>query len=199
MVQGSEEWLAARCGKITSSKFKDVMTRGKKKEDEFGKVALKYAHEIATEILTDIPVDGIKTQAMEWGIEHEPIARMEYQKKTFSYVKKEGFIVLHDRVGCSPDGLIGSEGGLEIKCPNSTTHLTNLLYKTCPKEYMPQVQGCMYCTGRKWWDFMSYDPRFPEDQRIMIVRVERDQAFIDLLEERIQKFIKIVDNILKKC
>jgi len=195
MIQGSEEWLNARAGKITASRFDCIMVNGKDKSG-FGKGALSYANEIVTEILTSMPVDSFSNNAMDWGTETEPLARLEYKKETFNNVDEVGFLTLNDWVGCSPDGLIGSDGGLEVKCPfNSTIHLENLISRTIPKKYIPQVQGCMYVTDRKWWDFISFDPRYNLGLKIMIVRVERDQDYIDKLKDRIEKFIQLIKNI----
>jgi putative phage-type endonuclease len=197
MKQGTDEWHEQRLGKITASRFKDVMTNGRGK-DTFGKVAISYAMELVTEMKTGERKD-VQAKQMDWGHSYENDARIAYQLKTFNKVHEAGYIEMDDQVGGSPDGLIGENGIIEIKCPFSPVeHLKNLCNKTVPDEYIPQVQGYLMITGRQWCDFVSYDVRWPDDQKLMICRVERDEEYITELEMRIVEFKNVINRILEK-
>lgn len=185
-LQRTEEWALARAGKFTGSRFVDVLARNKRTGEP-----LKAYHdliwEIVVERMTEKPVEGPSGYALQWGTDVEPFAREAYELETGLSVIESGFIVhpAYDFVGCSPDGLIDEDGGLEMKCPKSSpVHLERFLVGV-PDEYAPQIQGCMWVTGRKWWDFVSYDPRMPESHRIFIRRVERDEEFITNLEKSV--------------
>lgn len=199
MKQGTKKWDEDRIGKITASRFHDVLTKGRGKDAEFGKTAMSYAYEIVAQKLTGEKKQEVTSSSMEWGKKWELSAIRFYQRKTFRLVKETGYVALNDDVGGSPDGLIGDDGGLEIKCPyNSAIHLSTLLKKEVPKEYVPQVQGYMWVTDRQWWDFASFDTRYQRDaDKMVIVRVERDDEYIANLNERIEKFKDIIDNILR--
>lgn len=202
MQQGTEDWLKARVGKITASRFGDVLTRGRGKDNAFGKVAMLYAYEIVAGILTGEPKDEVSARSLDWGKKWESVARDFYQRRTFNLVDEVGFVGLEGdkMVGCSPDGLIDEDGGIEIKCPsNSSIHLSTILKKEIPDVYVPQVQGSMWVTGRKWWDFVSFDPRYKDVRnKMVIVKVERDEEYIDMLCERVDEFKGIINNILIK-
>jgi len=192
--QGSDEWKRARLGKITGSRFKDVMTKGRA-GDVFGKVASGYAIDILCERLTKEPQDEIKAKQLEWGKLHEASARLEYFMATSHHVENVGFAISgeYPDVGASVDGLVGDDGCLEIKCPfNSKIHLLNLQSSVVPSDYIWQVQGGPWVTQRKWCDFVSYDPRMPEDYRLSIIRVNRDEKLIAQLEERIVLFRNLI-------
>jgi putative phage-type endonuclease len=197
-LQRNEIWQQARIGKITCSNFYKVMTRGRAKDCEFGDTAITYAMEIVTEILTGEKKEDFTNAAMEWGNTYEREAKEQYQLETFNKIINTEYIPFDDIVGGSPDGLVGDDGIIEIKCPNSTTHLTNLINKEVPAIYKPQVHGYLMITGRKWCDFVSYDPRFKDEQRLLIVRIERDEQYISELKKRIEKFKIIINEILKK-
>lgn len=181
--QRSAEWLQVRAGKFTGSRFVDVMARNKRTGEP-----LKAWHDLVWQIVAERmngqPLEGPSGYALQWGADVEPFAREAYELETGELVQESGFI-LHpefDFVGASPDGLIGSDGGLEMKCPKSSiVHLQRFL-DGMPDEYMPQVQGCMWVTGRKWWDFVSYDPRTSESHRLFRVRIDRDEAYIKALQ-----------------
>lgn len=180
--QRSTEWFAKRCGKFTGSRFADVMARSKKD----GKPLKAYQDliwRIVVERMTNEVAEGADSYSMRWGREVEEFAREEYELLTGNQVEKIDFIP-HPQfafVGCSPDGLVG-DGGLELKCPkDSAVHLSRYL-DGVPEEYVPQVQGCMWVTGRDWWDFVSYDPRMPESHRLLRIKVQRDQQYIDKLQ-----------------
>lgn len=185
-LQRTDDWFKERAGKFTGSKFVDVMARGKKD----GK-PLKAYHDLVWQIvverMTGLPVEGPVGQALKWGTEVEPYAREAYELETGNIVRESAFITHpeHVFVGCSPDGLIGNDGGLEMKCPkDSTVHLARFA-DGIPEEYVPQVQGSLWVTGRKWWDFVSYDPRMPESHRIFIQRIDRDDKYIAELEQAV--------------
>lgn len=202
--QGSYEWLLARCGKITASNFHDVITRSKKKVgDEFPylKARETYKEILVAEILTGQPAEEINAYAMRHGKEYEPLARATYEMKTGNDVLDVG-LVLHpgfEFIGASPDGLIGEDGGIEIKCPkNSTIHL-NTWANGLPPEHVGQIQGGLFVTGRQWWDFVSFDPRIiSENGRIYIQKIERDDKYIRHLESELVLFWKeVLDAVAK--
>lgn len=195
-MQRDEKWFKDRLGKITASRFSDVLTKGQKGE-EFGKTATGYAYEIIAERMTGISKPNIKANALEWGTEWEIEARQTYETETFTKVHEVDYVSLDNTIGGSPDGLIGDKGGIEIKCPyNSTVHLVNILNRKCPKEYLPQVQGYMWITKREWWDFVSFDPRYKKN-RIVISRINRDNEYIKILSERLDKFQELIQSIEK--
>ena len=138
--------------------------------------------------------------AMRWGTEQEPMARASYEVKTGLLVDQVG-MVLHptiDRAAASPDGLVGEDGLIEIKCPNTATHLEYLLAGTVPSRYQPQMLWQMSCTGAAWCDFVSYDPRLPDHLQLFIVRFNRDQARIDEMEAEVRAFLAEVDSIISR-
>lgn len=187
LVQGTEEWRAARAGKITASRFADVMAKIKT-----GEAATRrdYRWELLTERLTGLPCEGYSNRAMEWGTQHEAEAREAYETETGNLVQQAGFILHpdHPTVGCSPDGLVGDDGGQEIKCPFSSVVHVQTLKGGMPSEHKAQVQGTMWITGRKYWDFVSYDPRMPEHLRLYIERIARNDAYIEELAAEVLRF-----------
>jgi hypothetical protein len=137
---------------------------------------------------------------MQWGTETEPQARMAYEAYKNVLVDEEGFID-HPTIanfGCSPDGLIGVDGLIEIKCPNSKTHIDTLLSGKAPSKYIPQMQTQMAVTGRQYCDFVSFDPRLPEDLQLFVVRVNRDDEYIAKLEEEVVAFLNEVEETVTK-
>jgi predicted phage-related endonuclease len=137
---------------------------------------------------------------MEWGTEQEPHARAAYSARTGELVEEVGFIQ-HPRLehaGASPDGLVNDEGLVEFKCPATSTHLDTLLAGEVPTKYIPQIQFQMACTGRKWCDFVSYDPRLPEHLRMFVKRVERDEKYITTLEGEVKTFLAELNEKLEK-
>jgi len=198
MQQGTVEWHEARLAKITASRFGEVLKKGTKGE-MFGKVAWSYAYELVAEKLTGTWKE-ISARPMEWGKANEPMARKMYMAETFDYVQEVGFVDYIDMIGCSPDGLIGDDGCLEIKCPwDSANHVRALETKQVPEIYVPQVQGQLMCLDRKWCNFVSYDPRFKDiSKRIIFIPVYRDEEYIKILLNRLNEFKKIVKSILEK-
>jgi putative phage-type endonuclease len=184
--QRSPEWFAARAGKFTGSKFEALLARNKKTGEP-----LKAYHDliwqVVVERMTKQPVEGATGFALQWGQDVEPFAREAYEFETGNIVTESEFIVhpQYDFAGASPDGLIGDDKGLEMKCPkNSAIHLERFI-SGVPEEYIPQIQGSMWVTGRKYWDFVSYDPRMPESHRLLIITVDRDEEYIAKLEAAI--------------
>ena len=190
MEQRTEEWFAARLGKVTASRVADVLAKIKTGESASRK---NYKMELVVQRLTNKVGESFTNAAMEWGTEQEPFARMAYEAHTGTFVKEEGFVD-HPTIegfGCSPDGIVG-EGLIEIKCPNTATHIETVLENKAPSKYIPQMQCQMACTGAKWCDFVSFDPRVPEDLQLFVVRVERDQEYIDAMEVEVKQFLSEV-------
>jgi putative phage-type endonuclease len=187
-IQRSDEWFAARCGKATASAIHKIIAKTK---TGWGADRANYEAQLIVERLTGKPTEGYTNTAMQWGIDNETQARAVYELESGNDVKEVGFIP-HPSIadsGASPDGLIGNDGCLEIKCPNSATHLDFVLFKTIDKKYICQTQWQMACTGRKWCDFVSFDPRFPLNLQMMCVRVNRDPLFIAELEKEVVIFL----------
>ena len=176
MPQRSDEWFAVRLGKITGTSF-GTMANGKKPTIET--LCLKTAAERLTGVSSD---NGFSNAAMENGTETEELARQAYETTDFSVVQAVGFLELDEYIGVSPDGLVGDDGGLELKCPMPHTHLQYLTQKSPHKAYRWQVQGALWVTGRKWWDFVSFCELFPPDKQLVIERVEPDMDCFARLE-----------------
>ena len=199
--QNSIEWLMERCGKVTASRFRDVLDYTKAGKPGAGRV--KYLWEIVVERLTGNPTVHYVNAAMERGTELEPMARMAYEAATGALVDQTGFLNSQavPMCGGSPDGLIGAHGGLEIKCPGSAVHLATWL-DGMPEEHIPQVQGLMWLTGRDWWDFCSYDDRMPDDLQLYVQRVPYDPEYCAKLHAQIEIFqaeaIALLDRITKR-
>jgi len=188
--QGSPEWFALRAGKVTASKVSDVMsaitTAGYK----------NYLADLVVERLTGNKTESFTNAAMQWGVDQEPIARAEYEVKTGNFVDQIAFVD-HPTIanfGCSPDGLVGDDGLIEIKCPNTATHIDYVMQDKVPTKYIPQIQCQLAVTGRKWCDFVSFDPRLPDGLQILIVRLKRDDEYIEKLEARVVKFLDEVNS-----
>ena len=192
--QGTEEWHQIRLGKVTASRVSDVMSKIKSGESAGRK---NYKMDLVVERLTNTPTSSFTNAAMAWGTETEPLARMAYEVHSGNFVETVAFIQ-HPSIewfGCSPDGLIGSEGNLEIKCPNTSTHIDYLLAGVTPAKYVPQMQTQMACTGRLWTDFVSYDPRLPPELQLFVVRLDRDEAYIQQIEDEVKQFLDEVEQI----
>ena len=188
--QGTEEWLRSRLGKVTASKFKDVMTNGR--GGAASKTAESYMMELIAEKLVQAPVNDFSSPAIKHGNDNEPHARSVYSWRTGSPVETVGFAthIEHPDVGASSDGLVGDEGIIEIKCPyNPTNHLHTLTSQCFPKQYEWQIQGQLWVLQRKWCDFVSFDPRMPESHMMVVIRVERDEEQIQALSERVLLFV----------
>jgi putative phage-type endonuclease len=190
--QGSEAWLQLRRGVATASNFSKIVTT----KGEISKQLRDYAFQLASETITNLQDESYKSADMQRGNDLEPDARNAYQQHTLSLVKEVGFMK-NDFYGYSPDGLIGDDGLAEIKCPNQKTH-TKYLYKgVLPTEYKAQVQGGLYVSKRKWCDFVSFHPNFIDDKKLFIIRVYRDEEFIECLAKGLAKLNALRLDILK--
>lgn len=180
--QGSEEWLALRAGRVTASNFGKVLAGGQ------GKTRRDYMLQLLAERLTGAPGESYTNAAMEWGTATEPQARAMYELLEGVEVEEVTMIVRDENVAASPDGLIPGSG-LEIKCPQTRTHLDYLLSGAMPSIYRPQVQGCIWLAEVDRWKFMSFDPRLPEASQALIVDVPRDDDYIAKLEAEVDRFV----------
>lgn len=197
LEQGTPEWKAARAGKVTASKIADVMAKTQKGE---AATRRNYRAQIVAEILTGKPQDDVYTNAaMQWGTEQEPIARSIYETSNGVMVDQVGLIIhpTIERGAASPDGLVDPNGLVEIKCPNTATHLEYLLAKTVPSQYQPQMLWQMSCCDAEWCDFVSYDPRLPEDLQLFVKRFNRDDERIKAMEDEVNLFLSEVDATIK--
>ena len=196
MNQLTPEWFAVRCGKVTASRIKDVMATVKSGESVSRK---NYRAQIIAERLTGNVEPTYTNGAMQWGTDTEPLARAAYEVTNGVMVDQVGMI-LHASLdsGASPDGLVGNDGLIEIKCPNTATHIEYLLSHTVPNEYVMQMQWQMECTGRQWCDFVSYDPRMPESLQMLVIRVARDESIINKIRDEVCIFLVEVDDIINK-
>ena len=198
-AQGSAAWLYERVGYITASRFGAVIAKQKSGKPTAERA--KYLWEIVVERVTGQPQDHFTNSAMQWGTDQEQRSRMDYEARTGSMVEEVGFLKhpTLPMVGGSPDGLIGEDGGWESKSPyNSGIHLQTVLAGAMPEEHMAQVQGLMLITGRKYWDFQSFDPRLPEPLCRFVQRIERDDAYIAAMETEIITFSAEVNAIVLK-
>jgi putative phage-type endonuclease len=197
LIQGSPEWLQARLGHVTASRFKDVLAKVKSGEAASRR---NYRVELAVQRLTGQIAESYTNGAMQWGTQTEPDAREAYSFATDSQVEQCGFLHHPDLkwVGCSVDGLVGDEGGIEVKCPfQSAVHVDTLLGGV-PPEHIPQIQGAMWVTGRKWWDFVSFDPRMPTNCQLFIKRVYRDEPYIQELASAVAQFLDELNDLTEK-
>jgi putative phage-type endonuclease len=195
--QGSDEWHAARCGKVTASRIADIM-----RKTSAGKVSAMrqtYLGELVAERLSGrVSENGFKSKAMEWGNETEDQARAYYGFLHDCEPVKVG-LVLHPKIeyaAASPDRLIGDDGLIEIKCPNSATHIATLLGAPIEPDYIKQMQWQMACTGRKWVDFVSFDPRMPSEMQMFVKRVPRDGFAIVEMERDVTAFLADVQTTI---
>jgi putative phage-type endonuclease len=186
--QGSAEWLQDRCGRVTASRIADLMARTK---TGWGASRANYAAQLVAERLTGCVAPSFTNAAMIHGTETEPEARRSYEFFVDRDVQQVGFIP-HPSIpmcGASPDGLVGNDGLLELKCPQTATHIDTLLTGTIPDKYLKQMQFQMACTGCEWCDFASYDNRLPERMRLFVKRVERNAEAIAEIEAAIVEFL----------
>lgn len=191
--QGTDAWFAARRGKVTASRVADVIAKTK---TGWGASRRNYLAELVAERLAGTTAEGFTNAAMQWGKDMEPDARAAYEFYHGAAVAEVGFVD-HPKIpmtGASPDGLVGEDGLVEIKCPNTATHIDTLLGGAIADKYAVQMQWQMACTGRAWCDFVSYDPRMPEDMRFWSQRVHRDGKRIAELEDVVTAFLAEVDD-----
>lgn len=194
--QGSPEWFAARLGKVSASRVADIIAKTK---TGWSTSRANYAAELVAERLTGNKTESFSNAAMQWGTDTEPQARSMYEFMHDATVVTVG-TVLHptiDMACASPDGLLGADGLIEIKCPNTATHIETLLGDGIAGKYVTQMQWQMSCTGRKWCDFVSFDPRMPADMQMSVQRVMRDDAMIASLEQAVVAFLGEVDSTIR--
>ena len=195
MEQRTEDWFAARCGRVTASRVADIMAKTK---SGYSASRDNYMAQLICERLTGAPQEGFTSPAMQWGTQTEPEARMAYEMMTGNTVVETGF-VFHPSIadfGASPDGLVGEDGLIEIKCPNSATHIETLISEKVPAKYVTQMQVQMLCTGRGWCDFVSYDPRLPGDMRIWMKRVDANTVLHAEIVGEVTRFLAEMDDKL---
>lgn len=195
--QGSDEWHQQRLGKVTASRISDLLSKTK---SGWGAGRTNYEAQIIAERLTGQREETFKSPAMERGNEVESEAREAYEFFNNVTVEETSFVD-HPTVemsGASPDGLVNDDGLVEIKCPNTATHLSTLLGGSIKGVYQKQMQWQMACTGRKWCDFVSYDPRMPEHLQMKVTRVERNDELIEEIEKEVVIFLEGVTEKIKK-
>jgi putative phage-type endonuclease len=193
IIQRTDDWFQVRIGKATASNFDKIMA------GERYAGWKNYRAELVAERLTgkryaELTGRDFTTFEMQWGTDTEPLARLHYRLLSHNEAEECGFFQ-HSTLaaGASPDGLIDEDGTLEIKCPNTATHIETLHSGKVPRQYVAQVQGQLWITGRKWADFVSFDPRLPENAKILIIHVVRDEDYIKLLETEVTRFLHQVD------
>ncbi len=193
MEQRSPEWFATRCGKVTASRVADVIAKTKS-----GPAASRtnYMAQLIAERLTGTVEPSFTNAAMAWGTDAEPLARAAYEFHAGVLVDEVAFIdhPIVPMSGASPDGLVGAKGLVEIKCPNTATHLETLLGSSLAGKYRAQMQWQMACAGRAWCDFVSFDPRLPPELQLHVERVAWDDGFIKETEAEIRAFIAEMDD-----
>ena len=196
MEQRTDEWYAARLGKVTASRVADVIAKTK---SGYSTSRANYMAELVCERLTGVRGDFYQNAAMMWGTEQEPNARAVYEAANGVLVVETGFVPhpVIGMAGASPDGLVDDDGLVEIKCPISATHIETLLTGTIPGKYITQMQWHMACTGRKWCDYVSYDPRLPANMQLFVQRLFRESLEIEMLETEVEKFLAELDAKIK--
>ena len=199
-IQGSDEWRQARCGVVTASRFADVMTQPRakaaKERGDLSTTAESYLNELIGERLSGEPADTINHKILQWGTDHEPIARALYEQRYGVDVQQTGFVTDDEGlVGCSTDGHVGDDIGIEIKCRwTSREHIKTIRAGIVPDEYIWQVQGGMWVTNRPEWHFISYDPRMPDFKKAFYrIIVKRDEQLITELSHAVAKFLAKLD------
>jgi putative phage-type endonuclease len=195
--QGTPEWFAARLGNVTASRVADVIAKTK---SGYSASRENYMAQLICERMTNTVAESYTNAAMQWGTETEPLARAAYESIADVLVDEVGYIAhpTIERAGASPDGLIGLFGLLEIKCPNTATHIDTLISEKVPTKYITQVQWQMSCTGRTWADFVSFDPRLPSGLQMFVKRVEFDAEYVAMLKEEVIKFLTELDAKISK-
>lgn len=197
IIQRSDAWHEIRLGKATASRIADIIAKTK---SGYSTSRDNYMAQLVCERLTGQKGESFTNAAMQHGTDTEPLARSAYEAHADVMVEEVGF-VQHPKIeqaGASPDGLVGLFGMLEIKCPNTATHIDTLLSQTVPTKYITQMQWQMACAQRQWCDYVSFDPRIRQDLQLFVKRVEFDAAYVSTLEEEVIKFLKEVDEKVSK-
>ena len=195
--QRSDAWFSARLGKVTASRVADVIAKTK---SGYSASRDNYMAQLICERLTGQQGESFTNAAMTWGTETEPLARSAFEAYADVMVEEVGFVP-HPRIrdsGASPDGLVGLFGMLEIKCPNTATHIDTLLSQTVPGKYITQMQWQMRCCERQWCEFVSFDPRLPQDLQLFVKRVEFDPEYVAMLEKEVIQFLAELDDKVNK-
>lgn len=195
--QRTDDWYAVRLGKVTASRVSDLMA---KTQSGYAASRKNYMAQLVIERLTNTKAESFSSGYMQWGTEQEPFARAAYEAAQDVMVEELGFVP-HPTIewaGASPDGLVGDDGLVEIKCPSTATMIETLLSEKVPSNYMAQMQFQMACTGRKWCDYVVFDPRMPAKAQLFIKRVNRDDKFIAEMEAEIVKFLAEVETQVEK-
>ena len=195
--QGTPKWFAARLGNVTASRVADVIAKTK---SGYSASRENYMAQLICERMTNTVAESFSSPAMQWGTETEPLARAAYESVADVLVDEVGYIAhpTIERAGASPDGLIGVFGLIEIKCPNTATHIDTLISEQVPTKYITQMQWQMSCTGRTWADFVSFDPRLPNGLQMFVKRVEFDAEYVAMLKEEVIKFLTELDAKISK-
>lgn len=195
ILQSDPAWATARLGHVTASRVSDALAKIK---TGWGAARGNYAAELIAERLTGTAGDRYTNAAMQWGIDTEPHARAAYEFRHDATCGPAAFVKhpLIEWAGASPDGFVGDSGLVEFKCPNTATHIETLLGGGVPEKYRMQMQWQMACTARDWCDFVSFDPRLPEDMRLFVRRFERDNGVIGELEREIRIFLGEIDDTI---
>jgi len=195
--QGTPEWFSARLGNVTASRVADVIAKTK---SGYSASRENYMAQLICERMTGTVAESYTNAAMAWGTETEPLARAAYESYADVLVDEVGYIPhpTIERAGASPDGLVGLYGLLEIKCPNTATHIDTLISEQVPAKYITQMQWQMACTGRIWCDFVSFDPRLPSGLQMFVKRVEFDAEYVAMLKEEVTKFLTELDAKISK-
>lgn len=191
--QGTAEWLQERAGKVTASRIGDLMAKTKA---GYSASRANYMAELVAERLTGIPKQGFTNDAMRWGTDTEPQARAMYELETGHTVIETG-MVPHPTIegsGASPDGLVGDTGLVEIKCPNTATHIDTLRGAGIDRKYILQMHWQMICCERDWCDFVSFDPRLPLEMQMHVRRVERDAELAEEITSEVTQFLTELNN-----
>lgn len=197
MLQSSPEWLQARCGLVTASRINDVLATIKSGE---AATRASYRSQLVAERLSGKPSESFTNAAMQWGTETEPFARAAYELHTGFMVDQVG-LIRHPEIvfsGASPDGLINDDGLIEIKCPETKTHIEYALAGKAPAKYQNQMLWQMECTGRQWCDFASFDPRMPQEMQLFIVRFNRYEERIEAMRKEVIRFLEEVEDSINK-
>lgn len=191
--QRTDEWLSERAGKVTASKIADVMA---KTRSGYGAGRTNYMAQLVAERLTGEPAQGFMNAAMQHGIDTEPQARAMYELESGLSVIETGFVP-HPTIansGASPDGLVGEDGLVEIKCPNTATHINTLRGGSIDRKYLLQMHWQMICCERQWCDFVSFDPRLPIEMQLHVERVERDAELASEITAEVTAFLAELDD-----
>ena len=191
--QRSEDWFAIRLGKVTASRVADVIAKTK---TGYSTSRENYIAQLVVERLTQTKAESYTNAAMQWGTDQEPFARAAYEAAQGVMVEEVGFVP-HPTIewaGASPDGLVGDDGLVEIKCPNTATMIEALLTGKVPTKYFTQMQFQIACTGTKFCDYVVFDPRMPAKAQLFVTRVNRDDAYIAEIEAEIVKFLAEVES-----